>query len=298
MSWTRRAFIATGLAAVATGAYAGIIEPKLRLRQVHYRFGPDNPLRGWPAGQKLRIAAMADPHVNRPFTPPSRIARIVAQINEAKPDVVVLLGDYTSNIPGTERSVEPDEVGDVLSSLRAPLGTYAVLGNHDWWDDRRGRRQIGDNDTLIGNTLAAHGITVMENDAIPLTHNNGKFWLLGLGDQWAYRLSKREFQGRDDLPGTLAQISDDAPAILLAHEPDIFPDVPGRVSLTLCGHTHGGQIQFFGWAPKVPSKFGSRYRYGHIIEDNRHLIVSSGVGCSSLPIRFGAPPEIVLIDIA
>ncbi len=85
--------------------------------------------------------------------------------------------------------------------------------------------------------------------------------------------------------------------ILMAHEPDIFPQVPDRVSLTLSGHTHGGQVRLFGHAPVVPSRYGSRYAYGHIIEGGRHLIVSGGLGCSILPLRFASPPEINLIEL-
>ena len=75
-------------------------------------------------------------------------------------------------------------------------------------------------------------------------------------------------------------MTDGSPIILLAHEPDIFPDVPGRVSLTLSGHTHGGQVRLFGYSPVVPSRFGNRYAYGHVVEDDRHLIVSGGLGFS------------------
>jgi predicted MPP superfamily phosphohydrolase len=83
----------------------------------------------------------------------------------------------------------------------------------------------------------------------------------------------------------------------MAHEPDIFPKVPARVSLTISGHTHGGQVRLAGYSPIVPSRFGNRFAYGHIIEENRHLIVSGGLGCSMLPVRFGVPPEVVVIDV-
>ncbi len=85
--------------------------------------------------------------------------------------------------------------------------------------------------------------------------------------------------------------------ILLAHEPDIFVDVPERVALTLSGHTHGGQVHLMGWTPYVPSNYGNRFRHGHIIEDARHLIVSAGLGTSGPPMRLGVPPEIVLIEL-
>lgn len=131
------------------------------------------------------------------------------------------------------------------------------------------------------------------------------FWIAGLGDQWAFwpRGLKqhprivRAYEGMDDLAGTLAKVTDDAPVILMAHEPDIFPKVPDRVALTVSGHTHGGQITFAGYAPMVPSRYGQRYVYGHVVEENRSIIVSGGLGCSGMPIRFGRPPEIVLIEL-
>jgi uncharacterized protein len=131
------------------------------------------------------------------------------------------------------------------------------------------------------------------------------FWIAGLGDQWAFwprgdrapphKMSR--YQGVDDLAGTLAQVTDDAPVVLMAHEPDIFPKVPDRVSLTVSGHTHGGQITLAGYAPVVPSRYGRRYVYGHIREQGRDLIVSGGLGCSGVPVRFGVPPEIVVIEL-
>jgi predicted MPP superfamily phosphohydrolase len=85
--------------------------------------------------------------------------------------------------------------------------------------------------------------------------------------------------------------------ILLAHEPDIFVKVPARVSLTLSGHTHGGQIRLLGYSPVLPSRYGQRFAYGHVVEDGRHLIISGGLGVSGVGVRFGVPPEIVLIEL-
>jgi predicted MPP superfamily phosphohydrolase len=136
----------------------------------------------------------------------------------------------------------------------------------------------------------------MENCAIRIEGGPVSFWLLGLGDQLAF--PRRNPAGVDDLTGTLAQVTDDAPAILLAHEPDIFPQVPDRVALTLSGHTHGGQVRLFGYSPLVPSRFGNRFAYGHVREGARDLVVSGGLGCSILPVRFGVPPEITVIELA
>ena len=99
------------------------------------------------------------------------------------------------------------------------------------------------------------------------------------------------------MSGTLARATDDAPAILLAHEPDIFPEVPDRIALTLSGHTHGGQVRLFGHSPMVPSRYGNRFAYGNVVENGRQLIVSGGLGTSILPVRFGVPPEILLVTI-
>jgi uncharacterized protein len=245
----------------------------------------------WTSGLKLSIGVIADVHAGGPLMPVERIRAIAERTNALKPDMVVLLGDFTASHKFKTRAVEPKEWAEALSVLNAPLGVHAVLGNHDWWEDRAAMRAR--RGPVVGRrALERAGIPVYENDVVRLTKDGRPFWLAGLGDQWAF-----DDEGVDDLPGTLAKITDDAPAILLAHEPDIFPQVPARVALTLSGHTHGGQLNLFGYAPFVPSRFGTRYRYGHIVEEGRHLIVSAGLGCSSVPVRIGAPPEIVVIDV-
>ena len=188
-----------------------------------------------------------------------------------------------------------------LGRLAAPLGVHAVLGNHDWWDDHTAQAE-GHGPVLARRALEAARIKVYENDVVRLEKAQHAFWLAGLGDQLAFapsvrRKTRRGRVGVDDLAGTLAKVTDDAPVILLAHEPDIFPQVPQRVALTLAGHTHGGQIRLFGYSPVVPSRFGNRYAYGHIVENGRNMIVSGGLGCAILPVRFGVPPEIVLVDV-
>ena len=102
-----------------------------------------------------------------------------------------------------------------------------------------------------------------------------------------------------DIPGTLKDIPDDDPILLLTHSPDVFPDIPARVSLTLAGHTHGGQVNLpLVGRPIVPSKYGQRYAAGHIIEQGRHLFVSTGVGTSIIPVRFRVPPEIQILTVS
>ncbi|HEY0146892.1 MAG TPA: metallophosphoesterase, partial [Methylovirgula sp.] len=121
----------------------------------------------------------------------------------------------------------------------------------------------------------------------------------GLGDQLAHPNAHwRGFQGDDDLDGTLARAADGAPVLLLAHEPFIFPRVPERVSLTLCGHTHGGQVNLPIITERfTEAEFGMKKVYGHIVEGGRHMIISAGLGTSIAPIRLFRPPEIVLVNI-
>ncbi len=288
--FSRRAFLSTlgasALSTVGLSGYAVAVEPRFRLVVTPYRLQPSD----WPAGGKpLRIAAIADIHACDPWMPVSRIERIVSRANALEPDIIVLLGDYmTGAFPSNP--VAPAEWGRALGRLDAPLGVHAVLGNHDWWHDPDAAREV----------FADNDIPLMENDAVFIRRDDGpSFWLAGLGDQWARPLGRGRFDGADDLPGTLARIPEDGnPVVLLAHEPDIFADVPARVSLTLSGHTHGGQVAvpYFG-RPIVPSAYGGRLAYGHIVQDDRHLVVSGGLGCSALPVRFRVPPEIVLIEV-
>lgn len=290
--FTRRGLLAAGVGGVALGGYAGWIEPYWRVTTTRYRPAPVN----WPNDYPLRIAAIADPHVNRPFVTPEHMAYVTERVMASEPDLIVLLGDYRSSIVGTEDSLSAKQIAACFQTLRAPLGVVAILGNHDWWDDPDPNVRRGEAPTSIGLELQALGIAVLENQALRIDHGGRHFWLAGLGDQWTIPLGNMGFIGRDDLPATMAAVVDDAPVIMLAHEPDIFPQIPERVALTMCGHTHGGQVVVMGRA-KVPSRYGLRYRYGHIVEDGRHLIVNAGIGMSKVPLRFGAPPEIVVVDL-
>jgi uncharacterized protein len=247
----------------------------------------------WPSGQHLTIAALADLHAYKASLSLDRAAEIVDATNALKPDLVVLLGDYSVAASHPSRVYAPAEIAGVLAGLQAPLGAFAIAGNHDWWIDDAA--MLSHRGLPAGlRALEARGIQVLANAAAPLAlPGGGSAWLVGLDSQWAFGAG----HGADDLADALRQVTDDAPAILLAHEPDIFPEVPGRVALTLSGHTHGGQVRFFGWSPWIPSRYGNRYAYGHVVEGNRHLIVSGGLGTSVYPVRFGVPPEIVLVRL-
>jgi predicted MPP superfamily phosphohydrolase len=293
-----------GSAGIATafGGYA-VAEPR-QLQLTRYRLTPP----GWPPELRLKLAILTDFHFCEPWMGLERLEAIVDRANALGADAMLLLGDYApgNRILRVSRKIPELEWARRLAGLRAPLGVYAVQGNHDWWAEpelqvtRRGP-------TRVQRALETAGVPLFENQAVRLVKDGRPFWIAGIGDQWAFwRMhglltpaprQKLVHEGTHDLPGTLARITDDAPVVLMAHEPDIFPQVPARVALTVCGHTHGGQVRVFGYSPHVPSMYGLRYVYGHIVEDGRHMIVSAGLGCSALPVRFGAPPEIVTVEL-
>lgn len=300
----RRLLTGLGLGAaggIGVGGYA-IAEP-YRLLQTRYRVKPE----GWPPGLKLRLAVIADLHACDPWMSAGRIEQIVEATNAVGADAVLLLGDFLAGAKLSRLGkIVPAPVWTrILGRLRAPNGVHAILGNHDWWEEPEvQRRRKGP--PSVRREIEAAGIPVYENDVIRLVKDGRPFWIAGLGDQWAFYLDRWRkpgtydrfgYEGVDDLDGTLAKISDTAPVIMMIHEPDAFVRMPKRVSLTLAGHTHGGQVTFAGYAPIVPSRYGQRYVYGHIIENNRHLIVSGGLGCSGVPLRLGVPPEIVVVEV-
>ena len=270
-TWIRVISIALLLAPFLVALWAFEIEPGMLVVR-HLRM----ELPGWKSD--LRMAVLSDLHIGSPHVGLDKLRLIVEKTNAEQPEIVVLLGDFVTGGPNGRRSggfVEPEPIAEELNKLRAPLGVYAVLGNHDWWYD--GER--------VGRALTEVGIPVLENQAI---HVGNAFWLGGIADQWT----------RDpDIDGTLKQVSGDDPVVLITHNPDIFPEVPARVSLTLAAHTHGGQVQLPIVGTLITtSKLG--YNAGEFVEQGRHLFVTTGIGTSILPVRLGVPPEIVILTLS
>ncbi len=282
------------LAGAGLGVYACVIEPGFRLDVTNYRLTPPH----WTPGLNLKAALIADIHACEPQMSAARIRRIAEVTNSLNPDVVFLLGDFNAGHRFVMGPVYPEEWAEALSVLRAPLGVFAVLGNHDWWHGALVHTR-SDDAASIRSALRQADFKLLENEAVGLMQNGLPFWVAGLGDQLA-RPSQdwQGFQGNDDLDGTLAQAADGAPVLLLAHEPFIFPRVPERVSLTLCGHTHGGQVNLPILTERyTAAEFHMKQVYGHIVEGGRHMIISAGLGTSIAPIRLFRPPEIVLLNI-
>ena len=248
---TRRGLIKGGLGlagvvGLSLPAAGAAMEAANDLVTTSYRLSPP----AWPKGQRLTITVIADLHAGGPNMGLDRVRQVVDAANGLGSDLTVVLGDYfATHHFVTERVPHPVWAAE-LARLHAPLGVYSILGNHDWWYDIDGVRRALDKARL----------PTMQNDAVLLGPRGRRFWLAGLGDQIAYRLGPHKFKGVDNLPGTLARIRTDDPVILLAHEPDIFTEVPTRVALTIAGHTHGGQIRLPIVPPVwAPSAFGARF---------------------------------------
>lgn len=277
------------VAVVSLGIYAVLIEPLLLLRVSRHKVvlspdAADNP--------PLTISVLTDLHACWPWMGPKRIARIVKRANQHNPDVVALLGDYhTAMHPPFAKGLEnASEWAAPLSGLKSKLGTFGVLGNHDWLEGGEEAKEA----------LEQSHVTVLENEALRIaTHGNSHIWIIGLGDQYGTTCDLQGEGRRDNLQLALSGVDDDkAPRILLAHEPDIFREAAEHVDLTISGHTHGGQVRvpFIG-ALTIPSRLGRKYAKGLFEENKSTLIVGSGLGCSGLPLRFFCPPELLLIEI-
>ena len=234
----------------------------------------------WPSSSApIRLAVVGDIHLGAPHIDLAKLDTVVRMVNEASPDAVLLLGDYVIHGVVGGRFLPPEQLAPKLSELRSRFGTFAVLGNHDWWfDGERVRR-----------ALQSANVRVLENEAVAIDRGDGLLFVAGLADQWTRR---------PDIPETLADVPAGAAVILMMHEPDLFPDVPHRVSLTLAAHTHGGQVRlpFYG-PPIVPSDYGRRYAAGHVVEGGRHLFVTTGIGTSIIPVRLGVPPEVAIVTV-
>ena len=270
-----RAAAAALLILLSLAVYAVKIEPS---RLVVNR--QELTLAGWPAPlDGLKVALISDVHIGSPCWDLARLHDTVATINAQQPDLVLLAGDYSINgvWGGTWVPIEP--IAAELGQLRAPLGVVSVLGNHDWWNDGRRTRAA----------LEANGIKVLDDEVLHLSARGTSFELLGVADFEVRTRSAR---------ATLALAPAGAPLLALVHEPDIFADMDERALLTLAGHTHGGQVKLpLLGRPIVPSKYGQRYAAGHIVEQGRHLFVTTGLGTSIYPVRFGVPPEIALLTL-
>lgn len=231
----------------------------------------------WPTGQPpLRLLLISDIHVAGPDMPPERLARIVGQINELAPDIVLIAGDFISDKHLTTRKYTDREALAPLRKVQARLGVIAVLGNHDHWRNASSMRS----------ELERAGVRLLANDAV----RAGPLVIGGVDDSFTGHARPMLAVDRmRQLGGT---------KVLLSHSPDPFAQLPPDAGLMLAGHTHCGQIVLPVIGPLATmSEYGRRYRCGLIREGKKTIFVTAGLGTSIVPIRIGAPPDMWLLHL-
>jgi uncharacterized protein len=266
------------LAPLLLVVWAVIIEPRwVAYREVRHA------IPGWQGPPGLKVAVASDWHfTRRPLWRVMTVDRaraVVAAINAARPDVILLPGDFIA-----DRDYAPlfaatpeDEIAQVLGELKAPLGVYVVLGNHDWWHD--GGRFTA--------AFARQGIRVLENEAVPLPGT--AVWVVGVGD---------DDTGHSRPVRAAGKVPPGAQALVLMHEPASFLDLPPLDGLVVAGHTHGGQVFIPGTgAPVVPGHGPHDWAYGWVKHRGKPMYITSGLGVSILPVRFNMRPEWVMFTL-
>jgi predicted MPP superfamily phosphohydrolase len=262
-------------AVIALGAWAFIIEPNQLV--VH---SESIALPGWPAKLNgLKVAALGDIHAGSLFINDAKLREIVELTNNQHPDLIVLLGDFMVQNGVFKSEVAPEKIVAGLKDLKAPLGVYAVLGNHDWWF----------NGNRVKSALESVGIKVIDNQITQLTRDHESFWLVGLADAWT---------AEQKIKGTFAKVPAGGRVIAVTHNPDVFLQMPANCLLLIAAHTHGGQVNtpYFGRLV-VPSNYGQRFAAGKIEENGKQLFVTTGIGTSIFPVRFRVPPEIAVLSL-
>ena len=267
------------LAGGITGGYAlyeakrcGVLRTEIALRNLPAAF------------DGTTVALVADTHHGPKMNPLDYIEHVVEMTNALRPDIVALGGDYVERhrhyMPGTShrRYVVPGVA--VLGKLRAPMGRFAVLGNHDYLVDP----------ALTRRALADHGLMDLTNTGVWLERGGARLRFGGVDDCE---------KGKPLLPPALGDMTAQDAAVVLTHNPDYVQYIRDpRVDLVLSGHTHGGQVVLpVVGALVTASQFGQKYVQGLRQGPSARVFVTRGVGTTGMPIRFGCPPEVALITL-
>ncbi len=256
--------------------WALFIEPnRLTLRRVEAQIA------GWPRSfDGMKIVALSDLHL-RPAWRGAHLERIVRAVNAEAPDLIFFLGDFINGTGGTGSNLSEAELTAFLKQFRAPLGVYAVLGNHEFWYGY----------TRIRKAVEDAGITVVENRVVPIRCREETIHVCGADDL---------FTGEVDLERIFSDIPAGENVLFLTHNPQLVDRLePGCVTVAFAGHTHGGQIRL-PWIGSdfLPVSVRPRHEPGlHRTANGILLFLSSGIGTSPLPIRWNCPPEIGVLTI-
>ncbi|MFB6319581.1 metallophosphoesterase [Saccharicrinis sp. FJH54] len=224
--------------------------------------------------ENKKLIFISDVHLG-PYMSQKRVKKIVNRINALKPDIILLGGDY---IDMRARYIKP--VFDELKNLQAPLGIFGVLGNHEFIEDPQQVKQ----------KFHEFNMHLCDNASFWIKEGQDSIKIGGVGDLW---------ESDQHIDQTVNDVNDSDFCILLSHNPDYTETLnTNKVDLMLSGHTHGGQVTFFGlWAPLLPSEYGQKYRYGLKQINQTQLYITSGTGVVGVPFRFFCRPEIVEITL-
>ncbi len=279
--------------ALALGVWTILIEPyMLIVREV------DVGVHRWPKDfEKLKIVVVADFHFDRIFYADTSRDRIINKINEQKPDIVLMLGDYITSRPLNQykktisyvseslaqfvvdfwKPYEYEKVTEGFLKIKARYGIYAILGNHDY--------KLGPHKMKAA--LKAANITVLENSNAKIDINGKSLFIAGIAD---FNTAQVRFRN------ALSDISENDTYIFLTHTPEPFDIIGFYPSLTLAGHTHGGQVAMPKFLRAFLMKhFDFKYMQGLYESRGRKIFVTSGLGTSGPPMRFLCPPEIIVL---
>ena len=272
------------------GAWAFWYEPSsLTVKNYNLKIANWNP-----AHNNFKIVAISDLHGGSSFITEAKIRLVVEKANEQNADLIVFLGDYVSQqrVDRSKLKMPVETIADNLRGLKARYGVFGILGNHDAWFS----------DAIITRELGRAGIRILENEAVRIEANGAPLRVIGLPDA----LKAPDWMKYTiDAQAALAKIPNEGKIVALTHSPDTFPLTINNLSISpdyammLCGHTHGGQVRLpFLGTPVVPSGYGQKYVRGEIIESGVHLFITTGIGTSIFPVRFGVPPEISVLTIS
>jgi predicted MPP superfamily phosphohydrolase len=236
---------------------------------------------GWPQWRRpLRVAFLSDLHTGSHSDDVVRLNAIVDDAAALAPDLVLFGGDYVNMQPFGGGRVPPRTIAAILSRLEAPLGRFAILGNHDYTYDER----------AVTDALENHGITVLDHLRHSVRFQNHSIDIIGVPDAHVTRAEAYSL---------LTGLSPDKPTIVLAHDPVWFGHLPAGPHLMLAGHTHGGQIRLPGIGiVRTATKAPRRWIHGLVEERGQYLYVTSGIGTSGVPVRWGVPPEFAVLDMS